>query len=114
MASARFRAKAKERQNELDRLKSQVMQLRREKAELEEQCKKYNIAIAEEGERQRTSTMAWIIDHFWLRRKVHLKTLANSVRWMIRGQYKSGMTEVVLRAKEAEARPYSHHTPTFT
>lgn len=101
MASARFRAKAKERQMELDRLKTQVLQLRREKAALEDQCRRLNIAIETEGEKQRKSTLAWVIDHFWLRRKVHLKTLANSVRWMIRGQYKSGMTEVVLRAKDA-------------
>ena len=68
---------------------------------LEQQCAKLAISVAKEGERQRTSTMAWIVDHFWLRRKVHLKTLANSVRWMIKGSYKSGMTEAVLRAKEA-------------
>ena len=96
-----YGAKAKERQNELDRLKGAVMQLRREKADLEQQCAKLAISVAKEGERQRTSTMAWIVDHFWLRRKVHLKTLANSVRWMIKGSYKSGMTEAVLRAKEA-------------
>ncbi|EEH55269.1 uncharacterized protein MICPUCDRAFT_69288 [Micromonas pusilla CCMP1545] len=38
LASARFRAKAKERQTELDRLKHQVTQLRREKFDLESQC----------------------------------------------------------------------------
>ena len=101
LASARFRAKAKERQTELDRLKHQVTQLRREKFDLESQCARMNIAIQREGERQRTSTMAWIVDHFWLRRKVHFKTLANSVRWMVKGNYKPGMTETVLRAKEA-------------
>jgi hypothetical protein len=62
-----------------------VLQLRRSRADLEAQCKTLNIAVVKEGEKQRTSTMAWILDHFWLRRKVHLKTLANSVRWMIRG-----------------------------
>jgi hypothetical protein len=101
LASARFRAKAKERQTELDRLKHQVTQLRREKFDLESQCARMNIAIQREGERQRTSTMAWIVDHFWLRRKVHFKTLVNSVRWMVKGNYKPGMTETVLRAKEA-------------
>ena len=39
MASARFRAKAKERQLELDRLNTQVAQLRREKADLEAECR---------------------------------------------------------------------------
>ena len=101
MASARFRAKAKERQQELDRLKSQVTQLRREKADLESQCRNLNVMIESAAEQHRTSTMAWIVDHFWLRRKVHFKTLANSVRWMVRGQYRKGMTDAVLRAKLA-------------
>lgn len=101
MASARFRAKAKERQQELDRLKSQVTQLRREKADLEAQCRNLNVMIESAAEQHRTSTMAWIVDHFWLRRKVHFKTLANSVRWMVRGQYRKGMTDAVLRAKLA-------------
>ena len=101
MASARFRAKAKERQQELDRLKSQVTQLRREKGDLEAQCRNLNVLIATAAEQHRTSTMAWIVDHFWLRRKVHFKTLANSVRWMVRGQYRKGMTDAVLRAKLA-------------
>ena len=73
MASARFRAKAKERQQELDRLKSQVTQLRREKADLEAQCRNLNVMIESAAEQHRTSTMAWIVDHFWLRRKVHFK-----------------------------------------
>ena len=72
MASARFRAKAKERQQELDRLKSQVTQLRREKGDLEAQCRNLNVLIATAAEQHRTSTMAWIVDHFWLRRKVSL------------------------------------------
>ena len=104
MASARFRAKAKERQQELDRLKHQVAQLRREKADLEAECRAARGNLEAEAERQRTSTMAWVVDHFWLRRKVHFKTLANSVRWMVRGNYRPGMTEAALRAKEARAR----------
>ena len=104
MASARFRAKAKERQQELDRLKHQVAQLRREKADLEAECRAARENLEAEAERQRTSTMAWVVDHFWLRRKVHFKTLANSVRWMVRGNYRPGMTEAALRAKEARAR----------
>lgn len=104
MASARFRAKAKERQLELDRLKHQVAQLRREKADLEAECRATRENLEREAERQRASTMAWIMDHFWLRRKVHFKTLANSVRWMVRGNYRPGMTEAALRAKEARAQ----------
>ena len=48
-------------------------------------------------------TMAWVVDHFWLRRKVHFKTLANSVRWMVSGKYTPGL-EAVLRAKEERER----------
>ena len=33
--------------------------------------------------------------------QVHFKTLANSVRWMVRGQYRKGITDAVLRAKLA-------------
>ena len=33
--------------------------------------------------------------------QVHFKTLANSVRWIVRGQYRKGMTDAVLRAKLA-------------
>ena len=95
MASARFRAKAKERQNELDKLKAQVAQLRREKRDLEALNAKTREDAAAEAERQRVSTMAWIVDHFWLRRKVHFKTLANSVRWMVSGKYRPGMSEAV-------------------
>ena len=95
MASARFRAKAKERQNELDKLKAQVAQLRREKRDLEALNAKTREDAAAEAERQRASTMAWIVDHFWLRRKVHFKTLANSVRWMVSGKYRPGMSEAV-------------------
>ena len=104
MASARFRAKAKERQLELDRLKHQVAQLRREKADLEAECRATRENLEREAERQRASTMAWIMDHFWLRRKVHFKTLANSVRWMVRGNYRPGMTEAALARAEARAR----------
>jgi cell fate (sporulation/competence/biofilm development) regulator YlbF (YheA/YmcA/DUF963 family) len=53
MASARFRAKAKERQQELDRLKSQVTQLRREKGDLEAQCRNLNVLIATAAEQHR-------------------------------------------------------------
>ena len=106
MASARFRAKAKERQNELDKLKAQVAQLRREKRDLEELNVKVREDAAAEAERQRASTMAWIVDHFWLRRKVHFKTLANSVRWMVSGKYRPGMSEAVaeLMAKQTADR----------
>ena len=105
-ASARFRAKAKERQNELDKLKAQVTQLRREKRDLEDLNAKTREDAAAEAERQRASTMAWIVDHFWLRRKVHFKTLANSVRWMISGKYRPGMSEAVaeLMAKQTADR----------
>jgi hypothetical protein len=50
--------------------------------------------------------MAWIVDHFWLRRKVHFKTLANSVRWMVSGKYRPGMSEAVaeLMAKQTADR----------
>ena len=105
MASARFRAKAKERQNELDKLKAQVAQLRREKRDLEALNAKTREDAAAEAERQRASTMAWIVDHFWLRRKVHFKTLANSVRWMVSGKYRPGMSEAVaeLMARQTAA-----------
>ncbi len=106
MASARFRAKAKERQNELDKLKAQVAQLRREKRDLEMLNVKVREDAAAEAERQRASTMAWIVDHFWLRRKVHFKTLANSVRWMVSGKYRPGMSNAVaeLMAKQTADR----------
>ena len=109
LASARFRAKAKERQNDLDKLKSQVMQLRREKRELEEKCSQIKESAAVEAERQRASTVAWIADHFWLRRKVHFKTLANSVRWMVTGRYEPGMSEAAaeLMAQRAIARNFT-------
>ena len=104
MASARFRAKAKERTHELDKLKSQVAQLRREKRDLEASMRAQRLAAEDAMERHRTSTMAWVVDHFWLRRKVHFKTLANSVRWMVSGKYTPGLTEAVLRAKEERER----------
>lgn len=102
LASARFRAKAKERQNELDKLKSQVALLRREKKDLEDMCVKIKEQSRAEADAQRASTMAWIVDHFWLRRKVHFKTLANSVRWMVSGKYKPGMSEAVAELMAAQ------------
>ena len=44
---------AKERQQELDRLKSQVTQLRREKGDLEAQCRNLNVLIATAAEQHR-------------------------------------------------------------
>jgi hypothetical protein len=102
LASARFRAKAKDRQGELDKLKHQVTQLRREKRDLEEKCVSIKANSLAEAERQRASTMAWIVDHFWLRRKLHFKTLANCVRWMVSGKYKPGMSNAVAELMAAQ------------
>ena len=82
-----------------------MAQLHPGKADLEAECRATRENLEREAERQRASTMAWIMDHFWLRRKVHFKTLANSVRWMVPRELSTrGMTEAALRAKEARAQ----------
>ena len=45
--------------------------------------------------------MAWIVDHFWLRRKVGEDADPTRSRRMVRGQYRKGMTDAVRRAKLA-------------
>ena len=90
-ASTRFRQRAKKRETDLKSLQQKV-------AEQDEEIERLRQKLADAQQRTeevvretQESTLQWILSNFWLRRKIHLSTVARTIAWARSGiKHKEG------------------------